>query len=442
MKQNTGLSNNGMRKLGSALNQISLVRLVEPSFPLKFAQAGQKLYNQFIVSSITLTENKESCQVVHYQSLSSLSEAFKSARKLTESAILKLGIDGGGSFLKVSFTHIVLEEDETPPKNPVQKTIKLMSPPSTKATSVKQQILIAQNTPESYHNVKAILNLIQVQEEFQKDSFSCDLKLANFLCGIQSHSSKHPCCWCDDSSPNLQNCRHLRTFGEIRRQHSEFIREEGDLRKSKDFKNVVHLPILDFPDDKLVLEAIPPMELHLLLGVVNHLIKTLCDLWSKANEWPSSLHIPIQPFHGGHFNGNDCMKLLRGVSKLQLLSEKENFVQAHHGFIQTLTLFKDVVTSCFGQNLDPDYESKIAQFQQSYVKLPISVTPKAHAAFFNVPLFIKKKKMGLGLFSEQATEALHLNFKVHRDRYKRDSSHPDYAKHLLKCLTEYNSKKI
>ena len=184
-----------------------------------------------------------------------------------------------------------------------------------------------------------------------------------------------------------------------------------------DFKNVVHLPILDFPDDMLVLEAIPP------------------------KEWPSSLHIPIQPFHGGHFNGNDCMKFLRGVSKLQLLSEKENFVQAH-GFIQTITLFKDVVTSCFGQNLDPDYESKIAQFQQSYIKLPISVTPKAHAVFFHVLQFIKTKKMGLGLFSEQATEALHSNFKVHWDRYKRDSSHPDYTKHLLKCVTEYNSKKI
>ena len=195
--------------------------------------------------------------MVHYQSLSSVSEAFKSARKLAESAILKLGIDGGGSFLKVSFTHIVLEEDETPPNSPVQKTIKLMSPPSTKATSVKQQILIAlaQNTPENYHNVKAILNLIQVQEECQKDSLiiSCDLKLANILCGIQSHSSNYPCCWCDASSPNLQNCGHLRTFVAIRTQHSEFIRAGGDLSKSKDFKNGVHLPILDFLDDKLVL---------------------------------------------------------------------------------------------------------------------------------------------------------------------------------------------
>lgn len=121
IQQNTGLSNNGMRKLGSALNQISPIRLVEPSFPLKFALAGQKLNDQFMVSNIRLAENGQTCQVVHCQSLSNLSDVFRASRKLSESSILKLGIDGGGSFLKVSFTHIVLEEDETPPHSSVQK---------------------------------------------------------------------------------------------------------------------------------------------------------------------------------------------------------------------------------------------------------------------------------------------------------------------------------
>ena len=74
IQQNTGLSNNRMRKLGSALNQISPVRLVEPSFPLKFAQAGQKLHDQFIVSSIALAENKESCQVVSAVSVKPLNQ--------------------------------------------------------------------------------------------------------------------------------------------------------------------------------------------------------------------------------------------------------------------------------------------------------------------------------------------------------------------------------
>lgn len=149
--------------------------------------------------------------------------------------------------------------------------------------------------------MKAIFDLIQVKEKCQTGSLvvSCDLKLANILCGIQSHSSKHPCCWCDAASPGLENCGQLRTFGQIRRQHSEYIQAGGDSRKSKEFKNVIHVPLIEFQDDKFVLEAIPPMELHLLLGVVNHIFKNLCDLWPRAKEWPPSLHIPIQPYHGG-----------------------------------------------------------------------------------------------------------------------------------------------
>nr|XP_047140951.1 uncharacterized protein LOC124816005 [Hydra vulgaris] len=119
IQQNIGLSNNGMRKLGSALNQISPIRLVEPSFQQKFAQAGQKLCDHFTVSSITLAENNQISQVVHCQNLSSLSDVFLASRKMTDSAILKLGIDGEGSFLKVSFTHIIVDEGDTPPHSPL-----------------------------------------------------------------------------------------------------------------------------------------------------------------------------------------------------------------------------------------------------------------------------------------------------------------------------------
>ena len=359
--------------------------------------------------------------------------------------ILKLGIDGGGSFLKVSFTHIELEKNELEPQSPVQKNMKTTSPLSAKATSVKQQMLVAlsQDTPETYQNVKQIFGLVKIHEKSLLDSLviSCDLKLANILCGIQSHSSKHPCCWCEAENPNLIRCGHPRTFGQIRKQFAEFMKSGGDIRKSRDFKNVVHLPLLDFHDDMLVLEAIPPMELHLLLGVVNHLFKNLCDLWPDAKQWPTTLHLSIQPLHGGHFNGNNCLKLLRGLDCLKQIAEQKHIKQAD-GFIQTLSLFKDVVTSCFGTTLDPDFEAKIESFKQSYINLPVSITPKVHAVFHHIPQFIKRKNMGLGLFSEQATEALHSNFKPFWDRYKRNPENPDYSKHLLSCVIECNRKKI
>ena len=144
---------------------------------------------------------------------------------------------------------------------------------------------------------------------------------------------------------------------------------------------------------------------------------------------------------GAILNGNDCLKLLRGLDCVKQIAEQKDFKQAN-GFIQTLFLFKDVVTSCFGTTLDPDFEAKIESFKQSYINLPISITPKVHAVFHHVPQFIKRKNMGLGLFSEQATEALHSNFKPFWDRYKRNPENPDYSKHLLSCVIEYNSKKI
>ena len=102
------------------------------------------------------------------------------------------------------------------------------------------------------------------------------------------------------------------------------------------------------------------------------------------------------------------MKLLRGLKKLQELAACKKlqelaackkFSQAH-SFIQTLSLFKDVAAACFGSILDPDYQSKILKVKQSYLSLPVSVTPKVYAVFFHVPQFIDKKKTGLGLFSE------------------------------------------
>ena len=73
--------------------------------------------------------------------------------------------------------------------------------------------------------------------------------------------------------------------------------------------------MLEFPNHKLVLQTICQMELYLLLGVVNHLYKNICDLWPIPKECLTALHILVQPYQGGHFNENGRMELLRGISK-------------------------------------------------------------------------------------------------------------------------------
>ena len=69
--------------------------------------------------------------------LSKLSDNFQTLREFNDLAFLKLAIDGE-SFLKVSFTHIQVEENETSPQSPLQNTMKLMASQASKTTLVKQ----------------------------------------------------------------------------------------------------------------------------------------------------------------------------------------------------------------------------------------------------------------------------------------------------------------
>ena len=88
------------------------------------------------------------------------------------------------------------------------------------------------------------------------------------------------------------------------------------MKNAKWFGNVICSPLINFPNDSLILDATPPMELHLLLAMVNLLYKNLTSIWSEYKVWPNALNIPLQPFHAGHFHGNHCQKLLKNVDIL------------------------------------------------------------------------------------------------------------------------------
>ena len=93
-------------------------------------------------------------------------------------------------------------------------------------------------------------------------------------------------------SSKLKLCGSLRTFEGIKKEHQEIIAHGNDVKKAKQFGNVIRSPLLNFPDESLILDAIPPMEIHLLLGVVNHLYKNLANIWPECKTWPEALNIP------------------------------------------------------------------------------------------------------------------------------------------------------
>ena len=195
-------------------------------------------------------------------------------------------------------------------------------------------------------------------------------------------------------------------------------------------------------DDTLILDILPPIELHLLLGVVNHVFQKMKSVWPNAEKWPTSLNMKLGPYHGGMFEGNDCRKLLQNVYRLQQLAEAESAFQVF-GFIEALRKFDAVVKCCFGSDLEDDFLDKIQQFQNSYLAIPnASVTPMIYVVFHHIKDFVNRHMSPLGIYSEQVVEAAHQNFSHHRQRYKQLPSHPGYALRFKNCLLDYNSKHL
>ena len=144
-------------------------------------------------------------------------------------------------------------------------------------------------------------------------------------------------------------------------------------------------------------------------------------------EWLALFHIQQQLFHGGQLAGNECRKLLKNVDALERLAQQHSFFPAVP-FIDTLRKFNGVVHACFGNTLDYSYAEKIEQFRVSYLQLQgTTITPKVHAVIHHVPQFIQRRNSSLGIYSEQATEALHHLFRNNWQRYKRSSNHPDFV---------------
>jgi hypothetical protein len=113
--------------------------------------------------------------------------------------------------------------------------------------------------------------------------------------------------------------------------------------------------------------------------------------------------------------------------------------------ITAFTAFKEVKEACFGQNLDPYFESSIQDFGLAYLQLGIPVTSKVHTVLVHVKQFLNKQNgQGLGVWSEQALESLHHDFNQLRvnGKYKRTLTPAKYSEQLLKCVVTYNSRHV
>ena len=439
------LSSHQTVKLASHLRASTANRkIVEPNLKGKLSEIGHTLDSFFDVLTLNYHGNEDaifSRPTVFCSNITELISFVEQKRSYYGEANIKIGVDGGGGFLKVSLTVSSDHQTGSSP-TPNQRLHHGSSAPSSsfKDTSVNRIfiIAIAPDVPENYFNVLQIWVMLKLKRlEIPHITYALDLKLTNIMLGLGSHASTYPCSWCKAEKRNLSKKGELRTFESIHENFWMWRGEGAQKTTAKNFFNCVHAPILFGEMEDNIIDVVPPPELHLLTGAVNTIYDHMAKEWPHCSCWSEACHVSKNPQHGGAFNGNACRKLLHNVDML-----RSECPLAILKYVDTFSALNDVVHSCFGNFLHDNYVQCISAFKKSYMSLAIPVTPKVHTIFFHIIDFCSKRNRSLGYFSEQASESLHSNFLPTWERYKVSQNHPMYSQKLLRAVCEYNSRHL
>ena len=175
----------------------------------------------------------------------------------------------------------------------------------------KRSLVIAAvaSVPESYQNLKILMNLISLNEIYYK--ISSDLKLANILIGIQTFSAKYPCpygeCthsegrneWVKGKDRTVKNIVQNKDRWLQDNKHKSLKKKREELKK---YRNCEFEPLLSDINDEKILTLIPPPPLHtILLGPVNLIIDHLRKYYPEIKNFLRGLHILPSKYHGDKF---------------------------------------------------------------------------------------------------------------------------------------------
>lgn len=445
IKMNYSLSANEVRGLTAAIRVTTNDRKnFEPYLREKLTVKSHALDRFFDVQKLSFirksnTQKAEFVEnLVYCNNVNGLIEYVKDVRQMNE-VHLKFGIDGGGGFLNVCLTIQPVDEDDK--ENRRQSYGEGVAAKKFKYSGVKKLLLIglAEFSQENYDNVERLWSILKIQE-FQDATIATDLKLGNILVGLMAHSSCFPCTWCTAERDSLDMCGTYRSIGDCKRYYEAWQRSGGRDKDAKLYKNCIHPPICSTNAGENIIDIIPPCELHLLIGVVNHVYKNMHDGECKEESLKGAekCNVSQDVFHGApSFAGNACKTLL---NRVDILRASGNIARLK--FSKCLEDFRKVVHSCFTVSLDPKFVEYISEFKKSYSDLKIRITPKVHAVFFHVPNFCLKYQRGLGFYGEQSIESVHSDFTKCWSKYSRTKNHTEYGNNLLKAVREYNSEHV
>ena len=119
----------------------------------------------------------------------------------------RIGLDGGGDFIKIYLSLYDLYATESVSKKRFVRKFK--------NSGVKKVFVlgIAPKTPENYYTLKKLWLSIGLNSLDCPYTIATDFKLCNILLGLMSHSSIHPCYWYSVDKYHLNKKGTEKTFG-------------------------------------------------------------------------------------------------------------------------------------------------------------------------------------------------------------------------------------
>ena len=381
--------------------------------------------------------------------------------------MIKIGIDGGGSFEKMCMNVIKVVDDlSSPAKKGARTRYKDgFLTKKFKDSGVKRlfPLVFVQDAKETQDLMAIMVELIDLNSISYVPVF--DIKAGLLFLGMCTATASCPCMFCELLRTHFTEffgkrhgkLRTLRGIAEYAKEYQEAAQAHHGATNlsSKTFYNCENPPLIELEghdQDDLVVHVVPPCELHILLGLGNDLFKALDEKLKAMNFghviviWLQGLGLKKSEYHGGHFNGSNIVKVLESMGKLKAIMQNTKALSKVLDIIYAMEALNAVRIACFGQELDSDYKRDIAQFVHYWAKCGMSVTVKAHTLADHVIDFLEHKnkgkvvKKGLGFWSEQASEQVHSDFEqkfwIPRG-FKRELDHPEYREKTTAAIAQY-----
>lgn len=313
---NSGLSSNVVLRIANDLRVGGRKRkLFEPHLKEKLKAHNHTLDSYFSVHEIEtvhLIRDKRTITKQPFVFCSNVEQLcqFVEKKRECERPHLKIGIDGGGGFLKITLS---IQDMERRTENKSRQCYEDgVAAKRFKDSGVKKIFLIGliPVTQENYENVRMLWFILRINE-ISRWTVATDLKLANILLGIMNHASNHPCTWCNAKKGHLNECGEYRTLKECAENYTAWQAAGGKKIDAKNFENCVNRPVLERIENDNVIDYIPPPELHLLIGVVNRLYDHILEECEEsALRWASACNVQRKVAYGNvAFAGNTCPNL-------------------------------------------------------------------------------------------------------------------------------------